>query len=126
MTDTDRKRKMYLYALFKKNGYPRSFVQSTLWNCEANQKKRKEGKSEEKKKKELQDMVVLSQMLVSKSKGCKLFFSFCASFWVNYACMYLCLAWCSEIGSLTSLDACISGTSRDVREQISLHLAVCV
>ena len=30
-------------------------------------------------------------------------------------------AWCSEIGSLTSLDACNSGASSDVREPISLH-----
>ena len=64
MTDTDRKRKKYLYALFKKNGSPRSFVQSTLRNCEANQKKRKEVKSEEKKKKEL-------QMIDTDRKGTK-------------------------------------------------------
>ena len=32
-----------------------------------------------------------------------------------------CTAWCSEIGSLTSLDACNSGASSDVREPISLH-----
>ena len=35
-------------------------------------------------------------------------------------------AWCSEIGSLTSLDACNSGASSDVREPISLHQAVCI
>ena len=33
-------------------------------------------------------------------------------------------AWCSEIGSLTSLDACNSGAFCDVREPISLHQAV--
>ena len=33
-------------------------------------------------------------------------------------------AWCSEIGSLTSLDACNSGAFSDVREPISLHQAV--
>ena len=33
-------------------------------------------------------------------------------------------AWCSEIGSVTSLDACDSGASSDVREPISLHQAV--
>ena len=33
-------------------------------------------------------------------------------------------AWCSEIGSLTSLDACNSGASSDIREPISLHQAV--
>ena len=33
-------------------------------------------------------------------------------------------AWCSEIGSLMSLDACNSGASSDVREPISLHQAV--
>ena len=33
-------------------------------------------------------------------------------------------AWCSEIGSLTSLDACDSGASSDVRAPISLHQAV--
>ena len=59
MIDTDRKRKKYLYALFKKNGYSRSFVQGTLRSCKANRKKRKEGKSEEKKKKELKDTIVL-------------------------------------------------------------------
>ena len=32
--------------------------------------------------------------------------------------------WCSEIGSLTSLNACNSGASSDVREPISLHQAV--
>ena len=32
--------------------------------------------------------------------------------------------WCSEIGSLTSLDACNSGASSGVREPISLHHAV--
>ena len=31
---------------------------------------------------------------------------------------------CSEIGSLTSMEACSSGASRDVREPISLHQAV--
>ena len=35
-----------------------------------------------------------------------------------------CTVWCSEIGSLTSLDACNSGASSDVREPISLHQAV--
>ena len=33
-------------------------------------------------------------------------------------------AWCSEIGSLTSLDAYKSGASIDCREPISLHQAV--
>ena len=33
-------------------------------------------------------------------------------------------AWCCEIGSLTSLDACNSGASSDVREPISLHQPV--
>ena len=33
-------------------------------------------------------------------------------------------AWCSETGFLTSLDACNSGASSDVREPISLHQAV--
>ena len=33
-------------------------------------------------------------------------------------------AWCSEIGSLASLDACNSGAFGDVREPISLHQAV--
>ena len=33
-------------------------------------------------------------------------------------------AWCSEIGSLTSVDACNSGASDDAREPISLHQAV--
>ena len=37
---------------------------------------------------------------------------------------YTCTAWCSEIGSLTSLDACNSGASNNVREPISLHQAV--
>ena len=37
-----------------------------------------------------------------------------------------CTDWCSEIGSLTSLDACNSGASSDVREPISLHQAVCI
>ena len=32
--------------------------------------------------------------------------------------------WCSETGSLTSLNACNSGASSDVREPISLHQAV--
>ena len=59
MINTDRKKKENnLYALFKKNGYSRSFVQSTLRNCEANRKKRKDGKSE-KKKKEPKDTIVL-------------------------------------------------------------------
>ena len=35
-------------------------------------------------------------------------------------------AWCSEIGSLTSLDACNSGASSDVRGPISLHQAVSI
>ena len=35
-------------------------------------------------------------------------------------------AWCSEIGSLTSLDACNSGASSDVREPISLDQTVCL
>ena len=35
-----------------------------------------------------------------------------------------CTAWCSEIGSLTSLDACNSGASSDFKEPISLHQAV--
>ena len=34
-------------------------------------------------------------------------------------------AWCSEIGSLTSLHACSLGASSDVREPISLHHSVC-
>ena len=38
--------------------------------------------------------------------------------------MGACTAWCSEIGSLTSLHACNSGASSDVREPISLHQAV--
>ena len=33
-------------------------------------------------------------------------------------------AWCSEIGSLTSRDACNSGASSDRRGPISLHQAV--
>ena len=33
-------------------------------------------------------------------------------------------AWCYENGSLTSLDACISGASSDVKGPISLHQAV--
>ena len=33
-------------------------------------------------------------------------------------------AWCSEIGSLTSWDACNSGASSDRRGPISLHQAV--
>ena len=37
-----------------------------------------------------------------------------------------CTAWCSEIGYLTSLDACNSGASSDVREPVSLHQAVYV
>ena len=40
------------------------------------------------------------------------------------SCGPTCTAWCSEIGSLTSLDACNSGASSDVREPISLHQAV--
>ena len=36
----------------------------------------------------------------------------------------VCADWCSEIGSLTSLDACNSGASSDHREPISLHQAV--
>ena len=32
-----------------------------------------------------------------------------------------CTAWCSEIGSLTSLDACYSGACSDIKEPISLH-----
>ena len=35
-----------------------------------------------------------------------------------------CTAWCSEISSLTSLDACNSGASSDRRKPISLHQAV--
>ena len=35
-----------------------------------------------------------------------------------------CTEWCGEIGSPTSLDACNSGASSDVREPISLHQAV--
>ena len=35
-----------------------------------------------------------------------------------------CTSWCSEISSLTSLDACNSGSFCDVRESISLHEAV--
>ena len=35
-----------------------------------------------------------------------------------------CTAWCSGIGSLTSLNACDSGASSDVREPISLHRPV--
>ena len=35
-----------------------------------------------------------------------------------------CTAWCSEIGSPKSLDACNSGAFSDVREPISLHQAV--
>ena len=35
-----------------------------------------------------------------------------------------CTAWCSETGSLMSLDACNSGASSDRREPISLHQAV--
>ena len=53
------KERKYLHALFKKNRYPRSFVQSTLRNCKANRKKRKEGTSDEKKKKEPKDRIVL-------------------------------------------------------------------
>ena len=37
---------------------------------------------------------------------------------------YGCTAWCSEIGSLTSLDVRNSGVFSDVREPISLHQAV--
>ena len=33
-------------------------------------------------------------------------------------------AWCSEISPLTSLDACNSGASSDVKEPVSLHQAV--
>ena len=40
--------------------------------------------------------------------------------------MYIYRAWRSEIGSLTSLDACNSGASSEVREPISLHQAVYV
>ena len=36
----------------------------------------------------------------------------------------LCTAWCSEIGSLTSLDAPELHAFSDVREPISLHQAV--
>ena len=36
-----------------------------------------------------------------------------------------CTVWCSEIGSLTSLDVCNSGASSNHREPISLHQAVC-
>ena len=38
-------------------------------------------------------------------------------------CMHT--AWCSEIGSLTSLNACNSCSCNDVTEPISLHQAVC-
>ena len=38
--------------------------------------------------------------------------------------IHLCTAWCSEIGSLTSLNACNSGAASDAREPISLHQAI--
>ena len=38
----------------------------------------------------------------------------------------MCTVWCSEIDSLTSLGACNSGASSDVREPISLYQTVCV
>ena len=52
------------------------------------------------------------------------------------ACMLICLsvifclwsrtctAWCIEIGSLTSLNACSSGAFSDIREPFSLHHSV--
>ena len=43
---------------------------------------------------------------------------------VTGQCETVSTARCSEIGSLVSLDACKSGASSDVREPISLHLAV--
>ena len=43
----------------------------------------------------------------------------CSSVYIS-----VCTAWCSEIGSLTSLDACNSSPSSDVREPISLHQAI--
>ena len=42
--------------------------------------------------------------------------NFCQSSW--------CTVWCSEIGSLTSLGACISGAFNDVREPVSLRQTV--
>ena len=48
------------------------------------------------------------------------------SFLHFFATFYASTAWCSEIGSLTSLDACNSGASSDVRELISLRQAVCL
>ena len=38
--------------------------------------------------------------------------------------MHTCTAWCSEIGSLTSLNAPELHSSSDIREPISLHQAV--
>ena len=69
MIDTDKKKKeKYLQELVKKNGYPRSFVQNTFWNCEA--KKRKERKSEEKKteKPNCKDTIVLPHVTGSSEQ----------------------------------------------------------
>ena len=53
------------------------------------------------------------------------FSSFCFLLWHICVGVHQNTVWCSEIGSLTSLDACNSGASSDVREPISLHQAVC-
>ena len=49
------------------------------------------------------------------------------SFWLEFRDaehVDRCTDWCSEIGSLTSLDACNSGATRDRRRPISLHQSV--
>ena len=43
---------------------------------------------------------------------------------VAHAVQVVLTVWCSEIGSLTSLDACNSGACNDVREPVSLHQGV--
>ena len=58
---------------------------------------------------------LLSERLIAHFLAMKLFTRFCCN---------TSTAWCSETGSLTSLDACNSGASSDVREPISLHQAV--
>ena len=68
----------------------------------------------------------------SKACTCWYFFASCGD--TAFVCLSFlyckpfkvcaCTTWCSEIGSLTSLDACNSGASCDVRQPISLHHVV--
>ena len=62
------KERKYLYALFKKNGYPRSLILFRAFcripkASSKSKKERKEGKSEEKKKKEPKDTFSFSEQI---------------------------------------------------------------